>query len=295
MKRWRDSITTTIALTVVVAMLLGFSLQRLVSSGLLYIGLAPQQTLQIGNSQPFQQLPGRIAALLDVLDGTPGAERPVVIAAAQRPSIRIRLLDAPMPNLVNRGEPDADLLRRRIEAVLTVPRPVVVVNAYGPANQQAGAVDGRVQNGMFVEAALSDGHWLFFTTPLIPPPAVDPVATKFSRASFTAWLALSIALGILLSMLAARRLIICQDASDVGEPVTFSVPAASRSASSSLSKTMVLVFRGASARRSLIHSTGLKALATPTRAVSGSVSQSPVQLYGSMVETSALPLARAEV
>ena len=45
MKRWRDSITTTIALTVVVAMLLGFSLQRLVSSGLLYIGLAPQQGL----------------------------------------------------------------------------------------------------------------------------------------------------------------------------------------------------------------------------------------------------------
>jgi hypothetical protein len=88
-KRWRDSITTTIALTVVVAMLLGFSLQRLVSSGLLYVGLAPQQTLQIGNSQLFQQLPGRIAALLDVLDGTPGAERPVVIAAAQRPSIRI--------------------------------------------------------------------------------------------------------------------------------------------------------------------------------------------------------------
>jgi HAMP domain-containing protein len=42
---------------------------------------------------------------------------------------------------------------------------------------------------------------------LISPPAVDPVATKFSRASFTAWLALSIVLGILLSMLAARWLI----------------------------------------------------------------------------------------
>ena len=48
MKRWRDSITTTIALTVVVAMLLGVSLQRLVISGLLYVGLASQGTLQIG-------------------------------------------------------------------------------------------------------------------------------------------------------------------------------------------------------------------------------------------------------
>jgi hypothetical protein len=105
------------------------------------------------------------------------------------------------------GEPDADLLRRRIEAVLTVPRPVVVVNSYAPANQQAGTNDSRVQNGMLIEAALSDGHWLLFASPLITPPAVDPVATKFSRASFTAWLALSIVLGILLSMLIARRLI----------------------------------------------------------------------------------------
>ena len=206
MKRWRDSITTTIALTVVVAVLLGFSLQRLVSFGLLYLGLASQQTLQTGNVQLFQQLPGRIAGLLDVLNGTPDAERSAVIAAAQRPPIRIRLLDGPMPNLINRGEPSADLLRRRIEAVLTVPRPVVVVNSYAPVSQQAGA-SGRVQNGMFVEAALSDGHWLLFATPLIPPPAVDPVATKFSRASFTTWLALSVVLGILLSMLAAQRLI----------------------------------------------------------------------------------------
>jgi hypothetical protein len=105
------------------------------------------------------------------------------------------------------GEPDADLLRRRIEAVLTVPRLVVVVNSYAPSNQQAGTNDSRVQNGMLIEAALSDGHWLLFASPLITPPAVDPVATKFSRASFTAWLALSIVLGILLSMLIARRLI----------------------------------------------------------------------------------------
>jgi len=183
------------------------SLQQLVSSGLLYLGLAPQQTLQIGNLQLFQQLPGRIAGLLDVLNGTPDAERSAVIAAAQRPSIRIRLLDGPMPNLVNRGEPAADLLRRRIEVALTVPRPVVVVNSYGPANQQVGTSDGRVQNGMLIEAALSDGHWLLFASPLVPPPPVDPVAVKFSRASFTTWLALSIVLGILLSMLAAQRLI----------------------------------------------------------------------------------------
>jgi hypothetical protein len=102
-KQWRDSITTTIALTVIVAVLLGFSLQRVVSSGLLYVGLASQGTLQIGNLQLFQQLPGRSAGLLDVLNGTPDAERPAVIAAAQRSSIRIRLLDAPMAAPPDRG------------------------------------------------------------------------------------------------------------------------------------------------------------------------------------------------
>ena len=39
------------------------------------------------------------------------------------------------------------------------------------------------------------------------PPPVDPVATKFSRVTFAAWLTLSILVGILLSMLAARRLV----------------------------------------------------------------------------------------
>ena len=113
MKRWWDSTTTTIALTVVVAVVLGFSLQQTVSSGLLYLGLPRQQTVQNGDPRLVQQLPGRVAALLDVLDATADTERPTVVAAAQRPQVHVRLLDAPIPNLVNRGEPDANLLRCR--------------------------------------------------------------------------------------------------------------------------------------------------------------------------------------
>jgi hypothetical protein len=81
-KRWWDSTTTTIALAVVVAMVLGASLQQVVSSELLYLGLARQQNLQTENVRVFVQLPGRIAALLEVLDAMPDAERPAVIAAA---------------------------------------------------------------------------------------------------------------------------------------------------------------------------------------------------------------------
>ena len=209
MKRWWDSTMTTIALTVVVAMVLGVSLQQLVSSGLLYLGLARQQDLQIQTTRIFVQLPGRIAALAEVVDKIPDAERPAVIAAAQRPQVSIRLLAGPFPNLVDSHEPDANLVRARVQAVLTAPRPVIVADRYRPADPRvgAGAGDGRVENGMWIEAALSDGQWLLFLSNLDPPPAVDPVATEFSRASFATWLVLSILLAILLSMLAARRLI----------------------------------------------------------------------------------------
>lgn len=207
MKRWWDSTTTTIALAVVVAMVLGASLQQVVSSELLYLGLARQQNLQTENVRVFVQLPGRIAALLEVLDAMPDAERPAVIAAAQRPQVHLRLIEGPFPNLIDSHEPDANLLRGRIGAVLTVPRPVVVADRYRPADQRAGAGDGRVENGMLIEAALSDGHWLLVASTLDLPPTIDPVATEFSRASFATWLVLSVLLAVLLSMLAARRLI----------------------------------------------------------------------------------------
>jgi signal transduction histidine kinase len=206
-KGWWESTATTIAFTVVVAMVLGFSLQQLVTSSLLYLGLARQQTLQQGNERLSQQLPGRIAVLLDVLDATPDTDRPAVIAAAQRPQIHVRILDAPLPNLTNRPEPNADLLRRRIEAVLTVPRLVIVADRYRPVDKQASPIAGRIENGVLIEAALSDGHWLLFGSNLDPPPPIDPVATQFSQVSFAAWLTLSILLGVLLSMLSARRLV----------------------------------------------------------------------------------------
>ncbi len=207
MKGWWDSTTTTIALTVVVAMVLGFSLQQLVTSSLLYLGLARQQSVLQGNERLSQQLPGRIAVLLDVLDATPDTERATVIAAAQRPQVHVRILDAPLPNLTNRPEPNADLLRRRIEAVLTVPRPIIVADRYRPVDKQAGPVAGRIENGVLIEAALSDGRWLLFGSNLDPPLPIDPVAAQFSQVNFAAWLAVSILLGVLLSMLSARRLV----------------------------------------------------------------------------------------
>lgn len=206
MKRWWDSTTTTIALTVVVAMVLGVSLQQMASSELLYLGQARKQNLQQEDVRVFLRLPGRIAALLEVLDAMPDAERGPIIAAAQRPQVHIRLLDGPFPHLIDADEPDANMVRARVQAALTAPHPVVVADRYRSVDQGAGIGDRRVENGMLIEAALSDGHWLLFASNLNPPP-VDPVATEFSRAAFAAWLILSALLAVLLSMLAAKRLV----------------------------------------------------------------------------------------
>ena len=71
MKKWRSGITTTIVLTVVFAVVLGISIQNVVSSGLVYLGLARQQTFDNQNPRLLRQLPGRIAALVDVVQASP--------------------------------------------------------------------------------------------------------------------------------------------------------------------------------------------------------------------------------
>ena len=202
-----DTVTATIALTVVVAMVLGFTLQHVVATALPYFGFDRRQELPKVEERFLLQLPGRVAALLDILDGTPVADRPTVLAAGQIPQVRLRLLDTPAPNLGNRGEPDAEVMRRRIEAALTTPRPVIVVDRYRLVDEKAGPAGGRVENGAWIEASLANGQWLLVVWNLDPPPPSDPVAAEFSVASFAAWLILSLVVAALLSVVAARRLV----------------------------------------------------------------------------------------
>jgi signal transduction histidine kinase len=202
-----DSVTATIALTVVVAMVLGFSLQQVVAVALPYFGFERRQELPKVEERFLLQLPGRVAALLDILDRTAVADRPTILAAAQIPRVHLRLLDTPAPNLGNRGEPDAEVMRHRIEAALTAPRPVIVADRYRLADEKAGPTGGRVENGTWIEASLANGQWLLVVANLDPPPPNDPVAAEFSIASFAAWVVLSLALAIVLSVVAARRVV----------------------------------------------------------------------------------------
>ena len=108
---------------------------------------------------------------------------------------------------MNQPDPEAAQLRRRIEAVLTVPHPVIVADGYRPTNNGSSSGNIRADTGLRIEIALKDGHWLLIESSLDPLPAVDPVAIEFSRVLFAAWLVVSILLGIVLSFLAARRLV----------------------------------------------------------------------------------------
>lgn len=205
MRLWQGSVSTTIALTVVIAMVLGFCLQQLVDAGLRELGLAREQSLHPSTKRLLRQLPGRVAALVDVVNKTPVAERATVISAAQLSELHVRLLDAPLPWLLNENRPNADLLRTRILAAMTVPRLLVVASRYQLADPQAGPGSKRVMTGALIEAPLLDGHWLLFESDLSPPPASDPIAIEFERVSLGTWLALSVLLAVLVSILAARR------------------------------------------------------------------------------------------
>ena len=207
MSRWHSSIATTIALTVLVAMVLGSSLQQVVTVGWSYFGLAKQQSADGPNPWLFRRLPGRVAALVDVIEATPNDSRPAILAAFQRGLVQVRLLEGPTPNLTNQIEPGVDLLRRRIEAALSAPRPLIVRHSPNAHTTPGTTAESAFSDRILIEAALADGRWLLFTTNVGLPSPVDPAAGKFSGASFVALLGLSLMLGALLSILTARRIV----------------------------------------------------------------------------------------
>ena len=207
MRRWRQNIATAMAVTTVVAMALGFGLQRAVDWSISYWD--PPQEISTDQESPWQlqALSHNIAVLLRVLDTTPNTERPTAIAAVQRPHYRIWLVDAPIKNLVNRTDPNADSLRRRIEAFLVTPHPLIVADWNELAGQNVGSRAGRFRNGSVVEAQLSDGHWVVFEFKLRPPPPTLLPAPDSSLLKYVAWAAMCVVLAMLFSLIFARWIV----------------------------------------------------------------------------------------
>ena len=156
-----DSVTTTIWLAVVVAMVLGFSLQRAVTTVLPYFGFERQQQLPRSRSASCYSFRAEWPHCSISSMATPVADRPTVLATAQLPQVRLRLLDAPAPNLGNRGEPDAEAVRRRIEMALSAPRPVIVADRYRLADAIVGPAGGRSRtvSGSKLPSRMANGFW----------------------------------------------------------------------------------------------------------------------------------------
>jgi signal transduction histidine kinase len=206
-KRWRvGSIATTIALTIDVAIGLGFVLQPIVDAGLVGIGFPQHQDPRDSGWQFYvTEFPAEVASLVQVFDTIPNTERPAVVNAVQRPQVHVDLLDAPRPGLANSTDRDAAALRNRIQTLFAVPHLVVVAPKSREISDPPGGAAVE-EPGMLVEAPLRDNHWLLFTANVAPPTRPDPVATEHSRAAFGAWLSLAALLVVMLSTLAARRL-----------------------------------------------------------------------------------------
>jgi signal transduction histidine kinase len=221
MKRLRfDSIALTIVLTIVLAMGLGFTLQRLVNVGLGHAGFsAGRNPLMHDMRFYYFILPAKVVSLAEALDSAPADQQLGMIAAAQRRQVRVAVLDKPLPGVVNSRERFPTIIRRRIKWISPIYHPLITAlktPAITPPATQAidppthgqttgTAPDAADDQGMLVETQLRDGRWLLFTAN-VPLPRNDPAAAEFSRASLGGKLALAAVLILLLSLLTTRRL-----------------------------------------------------------------------------------------
>ena len=206
MKRWRlDSIAFTMGLTIAIAMGLGFILQQLANIGLNHAGY-PQRKSPRRYDVRFYMflLPAKVVSMAKALDAIPTGDRQALITAAERPQMRIALLDTPLPHLVNSTDRIALLVRHRIQKVFGVHHRVIAALRNPRQGGPAPGI-GAGEEGMRVEVALADGHWLLFTTS-VPAPRTDPAAAEYSRTALAGRLAFAALLVLLLSAVTARRL-----------------------------------------------------------------------------------------
>ena len=181
--RWRpNTIASRIAFTVILVLVL-FSLANFV---LVYVERVPVVETEL-------PLPDRVAAITEVLDAVPAAERPHILAGMHGP-LQVRIADrAQAPAAVDRYA-DIEPMRRRLR-VLLGNRPYEVLFRK-PAPDASGAKAGTETS---IEVRLADGSWLVFTMP-------NRILVHFSLTHLAPHLALLTLVIGLLSMLAARRL-----------------------------------------------------------------------------------------
>jgi signal transduction histidine kinase len=181
--RWRPN---TIASRIAFTAILGLVLFQLLNFVLVYF----ERVTVVEAELP---LPDRVAAITEVLDAVPAAERPQILAGMHGP-LQVRVTDrAPAPAAVDHYA-DIEPLRRRLR-VLLGNRPYEV-RFLKRAPDASGANAGPETS---VGVRLADGSWLIFAAP-------NRFLVHFSLTQLAVRLGLLTLVVGLLSMIAARRL-----------------------------------------------------------------------------------------
>ena len=171
MKRWRlNTITARIALTLVLAIILGIAL----TVGVNYIDTRfenppPQFFVTIGWFKPtsnFFAVSAKVATIARIAAQTSEVERPRIIAAMTDPSLQLAVRNTPLHNLNNEGGARLGQLRELIELQLGGPAGSVIVATRHGAGDRFGTAETPAPAGSaapvdtLVEIRLPEGQWL---------------------------------------------------------------------------------------------------------------------------------------
>jgi signal transduction histidine kinase len=136
------------------------------------------------------RVPDRVAVLARIVENTPAAERPQLVAGLAKRELSVAWPTA-LPAAAGDGTPPAEIIVESVRDELGDPtRPVTVRSLPGPPGEEA-----RLQT----DIALADGSGLTIETPPPPPPG-------FLEGWLATWVLLITVISIGLSLVAAGRL-----------------------------------------------------------------------------------------
>lgn len=198
--RFPDSLATRIALTVVLALLLTQAI-----SALVYLTDRSEGPPIHGPNVLIQ----RITAIVQLVESTPPAGRGRVVRAIDDPVLRVEWRPDRPPPLARQSLAGGrfDGLKRRLRDQLDSPGRDILVEIQRPPRDDddrpphppfAGDDNRRWGPHVRLSVRLDDGSWLSFT-------GGDPLAGPFGIVRFILWMGAILAVILLVSLLAARR------------------------------------------------------------------------------------------
>jgi signal transduction histidine kinase len=182
MKRWRlNSIAARIAVTIVLAIILGFALELAVGASInrvqsLIGGLQDKGDtyffanrfgiLTLNRRRNPLVISAKIATIARIVAQASPLERPQVLAAMAEPTLQLAVLDAPVPGVGDQADERLAELRSMIEFQLGLPAGRIRLASRSLTADRSDATASPIPAGapgpdeLLAEFALPDGRWL---------------------------------------------------------------------------------------------------------------------------------------